>query len=389
MKYRYISIFVAFSLLLTLFLAVGFFVQAVQASGASNLCGSNVNIVNGLGIKKDVFCEKSTSWTWNILKSVDQPRLTLSTGQQQTVNYTVTASAAATSSYHLDGMIRVVNTTDAPISIDSVVDSQGPVSCDVSFPNLLAPHDVIACTYSGDPATPPPANEATANITNDGSISVSAAIDWSLATTTEIDECTSVSDSFGGPLGTVCAGQTTSKTFTYSRTIGPYAACGEYDVPNTASFVTNDTGSTSSASADVLVNVPCAGGCSLTLGYWKTHSEFGPAPYDNTWAMLSSGASTPFYLSGQTWYQVFWTSPSGGNAYYILAHQYMAARLNQLNGASSTSAVDAALVAGNTFFNTYTPSSSLSKAVRNAALANATTLENYNTGVSGPGHCSE
>ena len=203
------------------------------------------------------------------------------------------------------------------------------------------------------------------------------------------DECTAVSDTFGGPLGTVCAGQTTSFTFNYSRTIGPFATCGEYDVPNTASFVTNDTGSTSSASANVHVNVPCAGGCSLTLGYWKTHSEFGPAPYDNTWAMLSNGASTPFYLSGQTWYQVFWTSPSGGNAYYILAHQYMAARLNQLNGASSTSAVDAALVAGNTFFNTYTPSSSLSKAVRNAALANATTLGNYNTGLTGPGHCSE
>ena len=42
MKYRYVSIFVAFSLLLTLFLAVGFFVQAVQASGASNKCGSKV-----------------------------------------------------------------------------------------------------------------------------------------------------------------------------------------------------------------------------------------------------------------------------------------------------------------------------------------------------------
>ncbi len=195
---------------------------------------------------------------------------------------------------------------------------------------------VSPAAYSGDPASPPDSNTVTANITNDGSVSATAPIDWSKATTTEIDECTAVSDTFGGSLGTVCAGQTTSKSFTYSRMIGPYAACGEYDVPNTASFVTNDTGTTSSASADVLVNVPSAGGCSLTLGYWKTHSEFGPAPYDNTWAMLSNGASTPFYLSGQTWYQVFWTPPSGGNAYYILAHQYMAARLNQLNGATST-----------------------------------------------------
>ena len=40
MKYRYVSIFVAFSLLLTLFLAVGFLVQAVQASSTLNLCGT-------------------------------------------------------------------------------------------------------------------------------------------------------------------------------------------------------------------------------------------------------------------------------------------------------------------------------------------------------------
>ncbi len=34
---------------------------------------------NGLRVTKDVFCEKSTSWTWNILKSVNQSSLTLST----------------------------------------------------------------------------------------------------------------------------------------------------------------------------------------------------------------------------------------------------------------------------------------------------------------------
>ena len=24
-------------------------------------------------------------------------------------------------------------------------------------------------------------------------------------------------------------------------------------------------------------------GCTYTLGYWKTHSDRGPAPYDNGW----------------------------------------------------------------------------------------------------------
>lgn len=59
--------------------------------------------------------------------------------------------------------------------------------------------------------------------------------------------------------------------------------------------------------------------------------------------LLPGGAATPFLNSGQTWYQVFWTSPSGGSAFYQLAHHCMAATLNVLNGASTTSAVDDAL----------------------------------------------
>ena len=133
--------------------------------------------------------------------------------------------------------------------------------------------------------------------------------------------------------------------------------------------------------------MPCAGGCSLTPGYWKTHSEFGPAPYDNTWAQLPNGASTPFYLSGKTYYQVLWTPPQG-NAYYILAHAFIAAKLNGLNGAN-TSVITGALAWSETFFNTYTPSSTLSKSLRGLALTYATQLDMYNNGYIGPGHCSE
>ena len=125
---------------------------------------------------------------------------------------------------------------------------------------------------------------------------------------------------------------------------------------NIASFTTNDTGTTGSSSWTVDINVPCAGGCSLTPGYWKTHSEFGPAPYDDTWAQLPNGASTPFYLSGKTYYQVLWTAPQG-NAYYILAHAFIAAKLNGLNGAD-TSAISSQLDWAEAFFaaeNTYYP----------------------------------
>jgi hypothetical protein len=204
----------------------------------------------------------------------------------------------------------------------------------------------------------------------------------------ETDKCINVVDSRFGSLGTVCAGDA-PKTFHYSLTVGPYAVCGQYTFKNIASFVTNDTASTGSSSWTVNVNVPCAGGCTLTQGYWKTHSRFGPAPYDDTWAQV--GENTTFFYSGRSYYNVMWTSPAG-NAYYILAHQYIAAKLNQLNGANfgaAQAAFDAATALFNNPTNTPAYVGTLKGSARNVWTSLATTLENYNTGLIGPGHCSE
>lgn len=130
-------------------------------------------------------------------------------------------------------------------------------------------------------------------------------------------------------------------------------------------------------------------GCTYTQGYWKTHAQAGSKKYDATWDLLSNGASTMFYLSGQSWLSVFNTSPRG-NAYYNLAHQFMAAQLNLLAG-SDPAAVASAMASATTLFNTYTPAQigalKGSNAVRAQFLALATTLDNYNNGVTGPGHC--
>jgi hypothetical protein len=206
---------------------------------------------------------------------------------------------------------------------------------------------------------------------------------------TETDECVSVTDSLVGVLGNVCAGQTTTFTFNYSNEVGPYDVCGDYTVYNTASFTTNDSGATGSDSWTVDVNVPCVGGCSLTPGYWKTHSAYGPAPYDDTWAQI--GEDTTFFLSGKTYYQALWTAPQG-NAYWILAHAYIAAQLNQLNGADFTAAQAAFDQATALFSNpANTPAyvSGLRGSARQTWLDLATVLDNYNNGLIGPGHCTE
>ncbi len=145
--------------------------------------------------------------------------------------------------------------------------------------------------------------------------------------------------------------------------------------------------------AEATCSVPCdgSGGCTLTPGYWKTHSIYGPAPYDATWAMI--GEDTPFFLSGISYYEALWTAPKRGNAYFILAHAYIAAQLNVLNGASTPSDVALALSGATDLFNAYTPEfiGGLrgNHDLRKEFVGMAEILDDYNNGIIGPGHCGD
>ena len=265
----------------------------------------------------------------------------------------------------------------------------------------------LQCTYSASlPDGTDRTNTATATLQNNDYDSAgvgtpsgttdssgTANVSFANATVTEIDECIAVVDDKLGPLGIVCAADA-SKTFTYSLLVGPYTEeeCGPHTFVNVASFTTNDTGATGSNNHTVNITVPCAddGGCTLTQGYWKTHSQEGPAPYDDAWLNLGPlQEDTPFFLSGQTWYQVLWTAPAG-NVYYVLAHQYIAAKLNVLNDADD-SAIATALAQAEALLAATTPATAagLKGGAKNTWLNLATTLDRYNNGLIGPGHCSE
>ena len=97
-----------------------------------------------------------------------------------------------------------------------------------------------------------------------------------------------------------------------------------------------------------------------------------------------------------TWYTVFWTAPKGGNAWYILAHQYMAAMLNILNDASTTPAVDDAIADAEALFAIYDSQAEIDSlkgkagnAIRAQFLEAAGILGSFNEGLVGPGHCDE
>lgn len=329
------------------------------------------------------------TYQWSILKSSPVSSLTLATGQQQQVSYSVTVSVSGQvdSDFGVSGKITVTNPHPGAamsVTLSDVISPNIPASLACGGTLNVSAGGSADCNYS---ASLPDGSSRTNTVTvifRGIDFTATAPVNFAEADKTEVDECVTVSDDQYGSLGTVCIGQA-PQTFNYSLWIGPYNACGDYQYTNTASFVTNDTATAGSSSWTVNVHVPCAG-CTLTQGYWKTHSRYGPAPYDDTWAQI--GEDTPFFLSGQSWYQVLWTSPAG-NAYYNLAHQYIAARLNILNGAASTAEVDAAITWATDFFTNHSPSDTLPKQLRQQVLQKANLLDQYNNGLIGPGHCTE
>ena len=339
------------------------------------------------------------TYNWEITKVAHNPSLTLAVGESfvETYEVKVKNTGYTDSNWQVsDGIAYTSDTTFTATSVSAVINPGGivaPIDC-TFFGNYALPFTgkKIACRY-GPVALPdgsPRTTTATIGFSDGSAVSNSFAFDFTNdlvpGQPVEFNKCVDASDSYAGSLGTVCVADG-EKTFTYTRTIGPYHECGDFQVDNTAWLNIDPT---HPASATVNVHVPCAGGCTLTQGYWKTHSDRGPAPYDDNWANLGSlQEDTPFFSSGLTWYQLFWTPPSGGNAYIQLAHQYMAAKLNVLNGASTTPAVAAAFAWAEAFFVGKTPSTSLTKSQVDAARSAAGTLGSYNEGLVGPGHCDE
>jgi hypothetical protein len=349
------------------------------------------------------------TYHWTIDKEADHSELVLSTGQQFLVNYEVTVDLDdppyTDSDWAVSGEIDVYNPALIPATIngvsDIIPDIVPIVDCGVDFPYILGVGATLTCTYSADlPDASTTTNTATVTLQNydysydlsgtpagTTDFSGSAEVNFDDPDITHVDTCVDVTDSFAGFLGTVCYDDPPPVTFTYGRWIGPYEVCGSYTVENTATYTTNDTGSSDSDNWTVDVTVPCIGGCTLTQGYWKTHSKFGPAPYDDTWDAYMGGET--LFLYGQSWYAAFWTPPRGGDPYYILSHQYMAAKLNILNGASSPPEVIDALNEAWTWLQSNEPGEKLRKFQRYWPLHLAFILGQYNEGLIGPGHCSE
>ena len=333
-------------------------------------------------------------YDWTVTKQANVSELTLSPGQSYLVNYTVVADVSGwedTGAY-ASGTITITNPVSsiATFWFVGVTESLPGAIVDCPAPEYVSPGETLTCTYTAAiTGEVPPINYATIEYQYpEGESHTVVAQANAAITANEIDECAYVTDSLAGPLGQVCVGAAPA-TFTYSYLLtAPEMGCGIFYLNNTAMLEELDTHEFSNAMWTVVYNVPC-GGCTLTPGYWKTHSSYGPAPYDATWAMVPpSGENSPFYSNNKTWYQMLWMNVAGGNAYIRLSHAYIAARLNQYNGAD-VSVISGTLAQAETFLQNYNYWSILNKTVRAQMTSLASTLDQYNNGFIGPGHCSE
>jgi hypothetical protein len=141
-------------------------------------------------------------------------------------------------------------------------------------------------------------------------------------------------------------------------------------------------GSTSSARSSLSLTLgksttPQGTNCTYTQGYWKTHPTAWPVP-SLTLGTVNYSAAQLMSILGQ---------PVGGNGLIALAHQLIATKLNGANGADlSTIAADVAaadaLIGG-----LVVPPVGAGSLAPAATSTLTQALDDFNQGVTGPGHC--
>lgn len=361
-------------------------------------------------VTKTAHTSLDRTYTWKIEKSAEKTALELQKGEVYSLPYKIIVSnTSADSNWAVNGDITIKNpdpgnaatVTDVKDEISGVNDAAA-VDCG-GLPFTIPAGGTKTCTYSSPlPDGTDRTNTATVTTSAESKVgggSGTAAVKFDGATTiNKIDDMIKVSDTYsGGPQGVDVSANDAPKTFTYNRDIS-FDECGDHEVNNTASFVTNTTGTKGESSATVKVTIDCAQGCTLTIGYWKTHADPNSTRHDATQTLeVLAAAQPPITVGGNTvtatagtYNVVSLLSFSGDPSKPInkLYAQLVAAKLNIANGADG-SAVSTTIAQADSFLTSKQPNQNLSGPARQTAVSLAAALESFNSGGIGPGHCDE
>ena len=130
---------------------------------------------------------------------------------------------------------------------------------------------------------------------------------------------------------------------------------------------------------------PQPSNCTYTQGYWKTHGPIPTGNNTNMWPVTSLTLGTVNYTDLEL--QAIFNTPAAGNGLISLAHQLLAAKLNIANGADGTS-VAASIAAADALIGGLVVPPVGSGTLPNSTTSSLiSTLNSYNNGLIGPGHC--
>ncbi len=134
---------------------------------------------------------------------------------------------------------------------------------------------------------------------------------------------------------------------------------------------------TASAYSSNVVGSTIDNNCTYTQGYWKTH------PGD--WPVLNLTLGTVNYTQAQL--LDILNTPAGGNGLIILAHQLIAAKLNLAFGADPSGVAADVAAADALIGGLVVPPVGGDYLAPGATSALTQSLDDWNNGVTGPGHC--
>lgn len=377
------------------------------------------------------YWNKYLIYDWTISKTADPTSLEIKRGECGMVTYTITVTRSLVSEqdvYGVSGQICVTNggerTTENLKLVDQVEYkmqageqySPLPGATWTYYPAQLGPGETGCYNYN-IPFTPVPGalyrNSVKVTITNH---SGHLGEEWGpepkagfslpgTPTIIETDEAARVNDVQVCPTGFTCTPSDPgpwsfngSGSISFTKQVCNVSALCDtyYYLTNTATLTEDDSLQTRTSSASVEIYTgSCGGGCTLTIGFWKTHAGFTGRNPDRVtpllpqWLGTAGGAKSVQVTTASqavTILSMGLGEPSNGIT--KLYAQLLGAKLNIANGADG-SAVASTIAAADAFLAMYnqTAWTSLSKAQKQTVLGWMTMLDNYNNGYIGPGHC--
>lgn len=117
--------------------------------------------------------------------------------------------------------------------------------------------------------------------------------------------------------------------------------------------------------------------CTFTIGYWKNHAA--------AWPTNSLTLGSVNYTAAQI--MSILNAPVSGNGLVSLAHQLIGAKLNLANGANPTSIASTVAAADALIGGLLIPPVGAGYLAPSTTSAYTQSLDDFNNGLSGPGHC--